>query len=145
MAPGIGENLRVTTLCSQGGRKFMEDIYFIWYESEDFKCALFGIFDRHWGQEAAMFARKHLIECIVNRKGFCCDKDEDILWAIRSGFRKSHFDMWVESQSWPKSVYGVHMSGTTASVALFKNGKIGIDRVGDSSIVLGYQCEGKVL
>jgi protein phosphatase 1D len=124
----------------------MEDMYSIWYApGEDVKCALFAIFDGHFGKESATFVRKHLIERIVNHEGFCSDKDEDILWAIRSGFRQTHLAMWTESQSWPKSVYGVHLSGTTASVALFKNGKIYVGHVGDSSIVLGYQREDEVL
>jgi protein phosphatase 1D len=41
------------------------------------------------------------------------------------------------------------MSGTTASVAFIRKGKIYIGHVGDSSIVLGYQdevlCEGRPL
>lgn len=146
MAPGIGVNLRVTTHSSQGGRKYMEDMYSIWYApGEDVKCAVFAIFDGHFGQESAKFVRNYLIERIINHQGFCSDHDEDILCAIQSGFRQTHLALWTQSQGWPKSVYGVHLSGTTASVALFKNGKIYIGHVGDSSIVLGYQLEGEVL
>jgi protein phosphatase 1D len=39
----------------------------------------------------------------------------------------------------------VHLSGTTASVVIFKNGKIYIGHVGDSFVVLDYQREGKLL
>jgi hypothetical protein len=71
MDPGIGVNLRVTALCSQGGRKYMEDTYNIWYETgEDLKWALIGIFDGHWGRKAAMFTRKYLMERIVKHEWF---------------------------------------------------------------------------
>jgi serine/threonine protein phosphatase PrpC len=47
------------------------------------------------------------------------------------------------SESWPKTVSGLpSTSGTTASVAFIRKGKIYIGHVGDSSIVLGYQDEG---
>lgn len=50
---------------------------------------------------------------------------------------------FIFSESWPKTVYGLpSTSGTTASVAFIRKGKIYIGHVGDSSIVLGYQEEG---
>jgi serine/threonine protein phosphatase PrpC len=92
-----------------------------------------------------VFARKRLIESIINHKGLYYDNVEDIVWDIRSGFRQTHLAMWTELHSWPISVYGVHLSGTTASVVIFKNGKIYRGRIGDSSVVLYYQREGKLL
>lgn len=51
--------------------------------------------------------------------------------------------LYIFSESWPKTVYGLpSTSGTTASVAFIRKGKIYIGHVGDSSIVLGYQEEG---
>jgi hypothetical protein len=51
--------------------------------------------------------------------------------------------LFIFSESWPKTVYGLpSTSGTTASVAFIRKGKIYIGHVGDSSIVLGYQEEG---
>jgi protein phosphatase 1D len=67
---------------------------------------------------------------IENQKGFWSYKDEEILGAIRHGFRQTHLAMWLESKSSPKTVYEVHMSRTTGSVALFKNGKIYTGHVG---------------
>jgi hypothetical protein len=93
----------------------MEDVYSKWHDrGDDLICELFGIFDGRWGQESVMFARKHLMECTVNRNDLCSDKDEDIMWAIQIRFQQTHLAMWIESHSWPKSVYEVHMSFTTA-------------------------------
>lgn len=51
--------------------------------------------------------------------------------------------LFIFSESWPKTVSGLpSTSGTTASVAFIRKGKIYIGHVGDSSIVLGYQEEG---
>lgn len=54
-----------------------------------------------------------------------------------------YHQLFIFSESWPKTVYGLpSTSGTTASVAFIRKGKIYIGHVGDSSIVLGYQEEG---
>jgi protein phosphatase 1D len=82
---------------------------------------------------------------IENQKRVWSDKDEDILGAIRRGFRQTHLAMLVESKSLPNSVYEVHISRTTATAALFKNGRIYTGHVGDTSILLGYQDDGEVL
>ncbi|XP_023704224.1 uncharacterized protein LOC111862788 isoform X2 [Cryptotermes secundus] len=150
MAPSIGVNLRVTGHCSQGGRKYMEDMFSVAYQQtedeKDLEYAFFGIFDGHGGREAATFAKEHLMDYIVNQKGFWSDKDEDILRAIRDGFLQTHLSMWGQLESWPKTVYGLpSTSGTTASVAFIRKGKIYIGHVGDSSIVLGYQEEGETV
>jgi hypothetical protein len=50
--------------------------------------------------------------------------------------------MWVQLESWQKTVCGLPMSGTTPSVAFIRKGKV--SHVGDSSIVLGYQDEGGI-
>ncbi|XP_021921764.1 uncharacterized protein LOC110830790 isoform X2 [Zootermopsis nevadensis] len=150
MAPSIGVNLRVTGHCSQGGRKYMEDMFSVAYQQtedeKDLEYAFFGIFDGHGGREAATFAKEHLMDYIVNQKGFWSDKDEDILRAIRDGFLQTHLSMWGQLESWPKTVSGLpSTSGTTASVAFIRKGKIYIGHVGDSSIVLGYQDEGETM
>jgi hypothetical protein len=54
--------------------------------------------------------------------------------------------MWVKSESLPKTVYGLHMSGTTASAAFIRKERyISRGHVSNTSIVLGYQDEGEVL
>ncbi|KAJ9576769.1 hypothetical protein L9F63_025334 [Diploptera punctata] len=120
MAPSIGVNLRVTGHCSQGGRKYMEDMF----PCNVCKRTSYGLY--------------------CKPKGFWSDKDEDILRAIRDGFLQTHLSMWGQLESWPKTASGLpSTSGTTASVAFIRKGKIYIGHVGDSSIVLGYQEEGE--
>ena len=100
MPVSFGVNLRVTGHCSRGGRKYMEDFFSVAYqESEnekDLEYAFIGIYDGHGGAEAAKFARKHLINLIVNQKLFWSDNDDDILRAIREGYIATHYAMWRE-------------------------------------------------
>lgn len=98
MPSEIGVNLRVTGHCTQGGRKYMEDMFSVAYqESNDEKnleYAFFGIYDGHGGHEAASYAREHLMTTIVNQKLFWSDCDEDILKSIREGYIQTHYAMW---------------------------------------------------
>ncbi|KPJ12984.1 Protein phosphatase 1D [Papilio machaon] len=147
MPPSIGVNLRVTGHCSQGGRKYMEDLFSVAYQQtedeRDLEYAFFGIYDGHGGSEAAAFAKEHLMDSIVKQRQFWSDNDEDVLKAIRNGYMLTHLNMWKELEKWPKTVTGLpSTAGTTASVAFIRRGKIYIGHVGDSAIVLGYQKEG---
>ncbi|CAF4802974.1 unnamed protein product [Pieris macdunnoughi] len=149
MPASIGVNLRVTGHCSQGGRKYMEDLFSVAYQQtedeRDLEYAFFGIYDGHGGGEAAAFAKEHLMDSIVKQRQFWSDNDEDVLKAIRNGYMLTHLNMWKEVEKWPKTVTGLpSTAGTTASVAFIRRGKIYIGHVGDSAIVLGYQkddCE----
>ncbi|KAG8235939.1 hypothetical protein J437_LFUL017164 [Ladona fulva] len=148
MAPTIGVNLRVTGHCNQGGRKHMEDMFSVAYQQtedeKDLEYAYFGIFDGHGGREAASFAKEHLMDSIVSQKKFWSDDDEDVLKAIRDGFIATHYAMWRELEKWPKTLSGLpSTSGTTASIAFIRKGKIYIGHVGDSSVVIGYQNKGE--
>ncbi|XP_068623916.1 uncharacterized protein Pp2C1 [Battus philenor] len=147
MPPSIGVNLRVTGHCSQGGRKYMEDLFSVAYQQtedeRDLEYAFFGIYDGHGGSEAAAFAKEHLMDSIVKQRQFWSDDDEDVLKAIRNGYMLTHLNMWKELEKWPKTVTGLpSTAGTTASVAFIRRGKIYVGHVGDSAIVLGYQKEG---
>ncbi|XP_013167391.1 PREDICTED: probable protein phosphatase 2C 20 [Papilio xuthus] len=147
MPPSIGVNLRVTGHCSQGGRKYMEDLFSVAYQQtedeRDLEYAFFGIYDGHGGSEAAAFAKEHLMDSIVKQRQFWSDNDEDVLKAIRNGYMLTHLNMWKELEKWPKTVTGLpSTAGTTASVAFIRRGKIYIGHVGDSAIVLGYQKDG---
>ncbi|RVE49112.1 hypothetical protein evm_006233 [Chilo suppressalis] len=147
MPASIGVNLRVTGHCSQGGRKYMEDLFSVAYQQtedeRDLEYAFFGIYDGHGGSEAAAFAKEHLMDSIVKQRQFWSDNDEDVLKAIRNGYMLTHLDMWKELEKWPKTVTGLpSTAGTTASVAFIRRGKIYIGHVGDSAIVLGYQKDG---
>ncbi|XP_041971686.1 protein phosphatase 1B [Aricia agestis] len=147
MPASIGVNLRVTGHCSQGGRKYMEDLFSVAYQQtedeRDLEYAFFGIYDGHGGGEAAAFAKEHLMGSIVKQRQFWSDNDEDVLKAIRNGYMLTHLNMWKEVEKWPKTVTGLpSTAGTTASVAFIRRGKIYIGHVGDSAIVLGYQKDG---
>ncbi|KAK7088543.1 uncharacterized protein [Littorina saxatilis] len=137
----IGVNLRVSGNCDQGGRKYMEDyhaIKFVKKDDRDYEFAYFGVFDGHGGSEASRFARDNLLNEITKYDQFWTDNDEDILFAIRSGFLDTHQAMWKELDKWPRTVSGLpSTSGTTASIAIIKKGRLYIGHVGDSGIVLG--------
>lgn len=100
MPLSIGVNLRVTGHCNQGGRKYMEDMFSVAFQSttddKDLEYAFFGIFDGHGGGEAATFAKEHLMNVIVKQKNFWSDRDEDVLRAIRDGYVNTHYAMWRE-------------------------------------------------
>lgn len=100
MPASIGVNLRVTGHCSQGGRKYMEDLFSVAYQQtedeRDLEYAFFGIYDGHGGSEAAAFAKEHLMDSIVKQRQFWSDNDEDVLKAIRNGYMLTHLNMWKE-------------------------------------------------
>lgn len=100
MPLSIGVNLRVTGHCNQGGRKYMEDMFSVAFQStpddKDLEYAFFGIFDGHGGGEAATFAKEHLMNVIVKQKNFWSDRDEDVLRAIKDGYMNTHYAMWRE-------------------------------------------------
>lgn len=100
MPLSIGVNLRVTGHCNQGGRKYMEDMFSVAFQStpddKDLEYAFFGIFDGHGGSEAATFAKEHLMNVIVKQKNFWSDRDEDVLRAIKDGYVNTHYAMWRE-------------------------------------------------
>lgn len=78
----------------------MEDTFTVTYQESDggnnIVYAFFGIFDGHGGREAAMFAKDHLREAIVNQKNFWSKNDDDVLKAIKDGFINTHHAMWKE-------------------------------------------------
>ncbi|KAK6191511.1 hypothetical protein SNE40_003178 [Patella caerulea] len=137
----IGVNLRVSGNCNQGGRKYMEDTHsFRFYKTDgkDYDFAYFGIFDGHGGSEASRFARDNLLDEIIKYDCFWNDNDEDVQWAIKSGFLDTHNAMWKQLDKWPRRMSGYpSTAGTTCSVAFVRNSKIYIGHVGDSAIVLG--------
>jgi len=77
----------------------MEDMFSVAYQQTsdhlDLEYAFFGIFDGHGGQEAAAFAKEHLMRNIVTQQGFWSDDDEDICGAIKDGFLATHYAMWT--------------------------------------------------
>ncbi|XP_075219102.1 protein phosphatase 2C isoform X2 [Lycorma delicatula] len=145
--PAIGVNLRVTGHCSQGDRKYMEDMFAVAYQErgvQEVEYAFCGIFDGHGGPEAAVYAKDHLLDAVLSQRNFWSGNDEDVLRAIHDGFIETHYTMWRDIDKWPKTSQGLpSTSGTTASVAFIRNSKIYIGHVGDTCIVLGIQDEGE--
>jgi len=122
----------------------MEDMFCVAYQptadDRDLLYAYFGIFDGHGGREAALYAKHHLMDQIVQQKNFWSDDDDLVLKAIRDGFITTHQAMWKELETWPKTPSGLpSTSGTTASIAFVRRGKLYIGHVGDSGIVMGYE------
>lgn len=77
----------------------MEDnhaIKFVKKDNRDYEFAYFGIFDGHGGPEASRFARDNLLNEITKYDQFWNDIDEDVLFAIKSGFLDTHQGMWKE-------------------------------------------------
>jgi protein phosphatase 1D len=115
----IGVNLRVTGHCSQGGRKYMEDVFCVAYQQteddKDLEYAFFGIFDGHGGGEAAAYAKEHLMDNIVNQKSFWSDDDAVVLKAIKEGFITTHHGMWNALRKFRASqvLFNVHVSDVT--------------------------------
>jgi protein phosphatase 1D len=67
VAPGIVVNMGVSAHSSRGGKKYMEDMFSIEFkQTEDIEYAFFGIFDGHWGRQAATFAKTHLMDQTEN-------------------------------------------------------------------------------
>lgn len=122
----------------------MEDAFLVAYQQtedeKDLEYAYFGIFDGHGGREAAQYAKDHLMNNIVSQKNFWSENDENVLRAIKDGFITTHLSMWKEVANWPKTMSGLpSTSGTTASIAFIRRGKMYTGHVGDSKIILGTQ------
>ncbi|GFS10152.1 protein phosphatase 1D [Elysia marginata] len=137
----IGVNLRVSGNCDQGARKYMEDnhvIKFLKKNTDDYEFAYFGIFDGHGGPEASAYCRDNLLNEITKYDGFWTNDDSQVLSAIRKGFLDTHNSMWSVIDSWPKTVTGLpSTAGSTATIAIIKQGKLYTGHVGDSALVLG--------
>lgn len=103
--PRVGVNLRASAYLHQGDRRYMEDEFVAAYQrtadKKDIEYAFFGIFDGHGGEEAAHYAKDHLMDNIVSQRTFWSDDDADVLEAIREGFIQTHMAMWkVVGEFW---------------------------------------------
>ncbi len=63
-------------------------------EEDHSKFVYFAVFDGHGGEEAAKFAKQHLLNEITKQKGFWTDNTENISRAIKEGFISCHKLMW---------------------------------------------------
>ncbi|CAJ0942974.1 unnamed protein product, partial [Mesorhabditis belari] len=137
----FGENLRVTCAANQGGRDYMEDrihIESVRYPNGRLDFVFFAIYDGHGGQEASTFAKKHLLNNLREDPDFQSADDETVLRAITNAFLKTHNAMEDVVAQWKRTASGYQSTaGTTASVAILREGKIYMGHVGDSAIILG--------
>ncbi|KAL7017632.1 hypothetical protein ACKWTF_010459 [Chironomus riparius] len=136
--------LRVTAYSEMGNRKYMEDVYSVAYQKtndgSELDFAYFGMFDGHGGDTAAIFAKNHLMNFIVDQPGFWSNDDEDVLKAIKTGFLDCHMAMWRDLDNWKPTNSGLpSTAGTTASIAFIRKGKLYIGHAGDSGIILGTE------
>uniref|UniRef100_A0A915DTI1 PPM-type phosphatase domain-containing protein n=1 Tax=Ditylenchus dipsaci TaxID=166011 RepID=A0A915DTI1_9BILA len=140
-AVGCSSALKITVAAAQGGRKYMEDrvhVEVVRSSSGKLEHIYLAIYDGHGGVQASEYVRQHLHDNIKSDKLFYSEKDEDVLSAIRSGFLKTHINMQKSVDEWPMTASGYPCTaGTTASCAIFRDGKLYTGHVGDSAIMLG--------
>jgi serine/threonine protein phosphatase PrpC len=76
----------------------MEDFFSVAYQQsedeKDLEYAFFGIYDGHGGQEAAVYAKEHLMNSIVRNPKFWSEDDDEVLKSIHEGYLATHHDMW---------------------------------------------------
>lgn len=99
----------------------------------DEKSLLLGVFDGHGphGHDISDFVHSLLPDLIMGHEDFETNTCE----AIRDSFFKAH-DTLVINCNTPDAQFDCMISGTTASVALVKDGKLYMANVGDSRAVL---------
>ena len=134
--------LRVTGFRHKGDKDCMEDFSRISHRRNanggDEHYACIGVYDGHWGKEAAEYTKANLIPTITKSPKFWSYDDTKVVSAIREGFTKVHRvmyeDMW---QHWKTNEDGSpSVSGTTATICFIMRGKLYIANVGDSKLVL---------
>jgi len=94
--------------------------------SEDKDAAFFAVYDGHGGAKVAQYAGNHVHKKIVSQSYY---KQGDFIEAIKQGFLEVDQDM-LNDESMKDE-----LAGTTALIALIKNGKIYCGNVGDSRAV----------
>merc|ERR1712054_306447 len=99
--------------------------------------SIFGVFDGHgpYGHDISDYAREKLPETLVREKSF----PEDPAQALKDAFKKTH-DMCVESEK--DAGFDCALSGTTATLAVIKQGSLYVANVGDSRAVLARTVQG---
>ncbi|KAI1715270.1 protein phosphatase 2C domain-containing protein [Ditylenchus destructor] len=139
---GMLAEMRITVARAQGGREHMEDRHHVEVVRDTNNHLLYvfaAVYDGHGGDEASKYARKHLHINIMKDPLFDSDNDDDVLQAIRNGFIRTHHEMkhYIRDDS---------TAGTTATCAIFREGKLFFGHVGDSAIIrVSSQGTGKML
>lgn len=136
----------------QGRRDHMEDNFDIAYQVKPleerfltnwpYEYFYFGIFDGHGGSDASEFVKQNLVKFITKNEHFWSDNDQDVMRAIRDGFRQTQEAMRKDLQNWSNpNPFLPSTAGTTASVLFIKNGKFYSGHVGDSRILIVREHE----
>jgi len=99
--------------------------------------SIFGVFDGHgpYGHDISNYARERLPEMVVRDKRF----QEDPKQALTDAFKKTH-DMCIASAT--DGGFDCALSGTTATLALIRQGNLYVANVGDSRAVLARSVQG---
>jgi len=99
--------------------------------------SIFGIFDGHgpYGHDISNFVHETLPEAVVKDERF----KEDPVQALTDSFPRTH-DLCIEAAQ--KTNFDCALSGTTATLTLFKQGILYVANVGDSRAVLAVDRGG---
>ena len=92
----------VSSKSKKGDRNHFEDLTLGKLEGNDIFLA---VFDGHWGREAVVYTRDNLWDNIKSMKEFYSDKPEEIVEAIKKGFKKIQEEMLSRS---PFLLYAAH-------------------------------------
>ncbi|KAL5477120.1 hypothetical protein EMCRGX_G023866 [Ephydatia muelleri] len=99
--------------------------------------AYVAVFDGHGGKEAAKYARERLWDTIQSQPKFQLSDAESICEGIRDAFEGLHEEMLQHRGTWkPNKMGDPSTAGTTASAVIFRQDKIFVANVGDSTAVL---------
>ena len=96
---------------------------------------MLGVFDGHgpFGHEISNFVHALLPKLITSSESLLESQPCEV---IRSAFEKAHEHLLVHCEH-PDTAYDCLISGSTASIAVFRKRKMIIAHVGDSRVVLG--------
>ena len=86
----------------KGDRNYFEDLTLGKFEKNNIFLA---VFDEHCGREAAVCARDNLWDYIKSMKEFYSDKPEEVVEAMKKGFKKTQEEMLDRS---PFLLYAAH-------------------------------------
>jgi serine/threonine protein phosphatase PrpC len=103
--------------------------------------SIFGVFDGHgpYGHEIASYTHERLPEAVIKHDRF----REDPKQALRDAFPRTHDKLCADAAK--EGTFDCTLSGTTATIALLKEGQLYVANVGDSKAVLARGARGSEL
>ncbi|ESO98943.1 hypothetical protein LOTGIDRAFT_231266 [Lottia gigantea] len=125
------ENVAIYAI--QGRRPHMEDRFNVVNDFEHTNTSIYGIFDGHGGEFAAEFTEKTLFKCLMVRL-LKLTLGEDSSNNVSSIITEEMLEVDKELLQLAKA--NLEISGTTALVALIKDGILTVANVGDSRGVI---------